>query len=135
MERLWAEYGGFASGDLSEVALIYVLVEGPRRAAASRATVLAVLAACERAVGIRVPVLHLAPRTKEDAVRLPEVLPGPAPGAGLPDGLAPHGSNEEGRFRGLFHAVMPAPLHPVGDIAEVAPANASSGFSPVQIKG
>lgn len=91
MERLWAEYGGFASRDLSEVALIYVLVEGPRRAAASRATVLAVLAACERAVGIRVPVLHLAPRTKEDAVRLPEVLRTCA-GRRLPDGLAPRGS-------------------------------------------
>jgi hypothetical protein len=28
VERLWAHYGGFASRDLSEFALIYVFVEG-----------------------------------------------------------------------------------------------------------
>ena len=40
----------------------------------------AVLAACGvLADGNRVLVLHLAPRTKEDTARLPEVLPGPAP--------------------------------------------------------
>jgi hypothetical protein len=64
---------------------------GPRRAAASRATVLAVLAACGLlADGNRV-LVHLAPRTKEDTARLPEVLPGPAQ-RGLPDRLAPRES-------------------------------------------
>ena len=63
----------------------------------------------------------------------------------LPDGnrvlvhLAPACSAWVKRSRarpvwGLFRAVVPAPLHPVGDTAG-GTRNASSVFSPVQIKG
>ena len=83
---------GVASRDRSEFALIYVFVEGLAERLSSRATVLAVLAACGVLTdGNRVPA-HLAPRTKEDTARLPDVLPGPAPGRSLPDRLAPRGS-------------------------------------------
>jgi hypothetical protein len=79
-----------ASRDLSQFALIYVFVEG--------------LAACGvLADGNRV-LVHRAPRTKEDAARLPEVLPGPAPARLACDRLAPRGSKgpKEGRFGGYF---------------------------------
>ena len=56
--------------------------------------------------------------------------------ADAPDRLAPRGSKglEEGPFVGLFHAVVPRPLHPVGDTAS-GTRNASSVFSPLKTKG
>ena len=78
-ERLWAEYAGFASRDLSEFALIYVFVERLAERLRLGQTVLAVLAACGVLADGNRALVHLAPRTKEDTARLPEVLPGPAP--------------------------------------------------------
>jgi hypothetical protein len=76
------------------ISLIYVFVEG--------LAVLAVLAGCGvLADGNRV-LVHLAPRTKEDAANCRKSFQDLRPG--LPDRLAPRGSKgpEEGRFGGNF---------------------------------
>jgi hypothetical protein len=80
-------------------------------------------------------LLHLAPGTKKDTARLPRVLPG-LRWRGLPDRLAPRGvKRSRGRpVWGLFHAVVPAPLHPVGRYSRWPPQRVER-FSPVQIKG
>jgi hypothetical protein len=95
VERLWAEDGGCQPRYI-QFALIYVYVEG--------LAVLAVLAACGvLADGNRV-LVHLAPQTKEDSARLPEVLPGPAPARLACDRLASRGSKgpEGGPLAGYF---------------------------------
>ena len=79
---------GAASRDLSQFALIYVFVDG--------------LAACGVLADANSLLVHLAPRTKEDAASCRKPFQDPRPG--LPDRLAPRGSKgpEDGRFGGNF---------------------------------
>ena len=93
---------GVASRDLSEVALIYVLVEGPRRRPRLGQP-------CSRCWRVRragaVTVCRCAPATADQGGRgkAPEVLPGPAPGAAcLIFSLRVGQGPEEGRFGDYF---------------------------------
>ena len=102
VERLWAGYGGCQPRSV-RICTHLCVRRGPRRSAASRATVLEVLAACGvLADGNTVPV-HLPPRTKEDAARLRKSFQGPAPGAAcLIVSLRVRHGPEEGRFGDYF---------------------------------
>ena len=74
------------------------------------------LAACGvLADGNRVLVLHLAPRTKEDSARLPEVLRRAS--AACLIGLLRLGQKVPSKAVWGYFTPMPAPLHPVGDTA------------------
>ena len=133
VERLWAGYGGCQPRSV-RICTHLCVRRGPRRSAASRATVLEVLARAACWQTVTLCRSHLPPRTKEDAARLRKSFQGPAPGAACPIfSLRVRHRSRGGPVWGLFHAVVPAPLRPMGDIAEVARANASSVFSPVQI--
>lgn len=109
VERLWAGYGGCQPRSV-RICTHLCVRRGPRRSAASRATVLEVLAraACWQTVTLCRRICRRGPRGGRG--KAPEVLPRTCARRSLPDFLAPRASRSRGGpVWGLFHAVVPAP--------------------------
>jgi transposase-like protein len=99
-ERLWAEYEAFASRDLSEFELTYLLVDGIAERLHLGQPREAVLAAWGILADGKKALLHLAPGTKEDTASCKEFFQD-LRRRGLPDALLATSDGAPGIIRGI----------------------------------
>ena len=132
VERLWAGYGGCQPRSV-RICTHLCVRRGPRRSAASRATVLEVLArvACWQTVTLCRRICHRGPRRTRQGSGSPSKDLRPAQLARFSRSACVTVPRRAGL--GTISCRSPGTLRPMGDIGEVARANALSVFSPVQI--
>ena len=132
VERLWAGYGGCQPRSV-RICTDLCVRRGPRRSAASRATVLEVLAraACWQTVTLCRRICRRGPRRTRQGSGSPSKDLRPAQLARFARSACVTVPRKAGL--GTISCRSAGTLRPVGDIGEVARANASSVFSPVQI--